>query len=152
MTNAAASLFTITPTSRASSVAQSCRLFATTWTQPGSPVHGDSPGENTGVDCHALLHGIFPTQGSNPCLLCLLHWQADSLPLEPPEKCKNNYTGSKYTSCVFGQNFYDINFTQSPLGALVIFHHCDEFVLIYLHSYLVSYVSKQNTVSKWLTC
>ena len=112
----------------------------------------DSPGKNTGVDCHALLHGIFPTQGSNPCLLCLLHWQADSLPLEPPEKCKNNYTGSKYTSCVFGQNFYDINFTQSPLGALVIFHHCDEFVLIYLHSYLVSYVSKQNTVSKWLTC
>ena len=24
---------------------------------------------------------IFPTQGSNPCLLCLLPWQADSLPL-----------------------------------------------------------------------
>ena len=27
----------------------------------------DSPGENTGVVCHA--QGIFPTQGSNPCLL-----------------------------------------------------------------------------------
>ena len=25
-----------------------------------------------------------PTQGSNPCLLSLLHWQADSLPLKPP--------------------------------------------------------------------
>ena len=25
--------------------------------------------------------GIIPTQGSNPCLLCLLHWQVDSLPL-----------------------------------------------------------------------
>ena len=25
--------------------------------------------------------GIFPTQGSNPRLLCFLHWQADSLPL-----------------------------------------------------------------------
>ena len=36
---------------------------------PGSPVHGDSPGENTGVGCHALLQGIFPTQGSNPGLL-----------------------------------------------------------------------------------
>ena len=24
---------------------------------------------------------IFPTQGSNACLLCLLHWQIDSLPL-----------------------------------------------------------------------
>ena len=32
----------------------------------------DSPGKNTGVDCHALLQGIFLTQGSNPSLLCLL--------------------------------------------------------------------------------
>ena len=32
-----------------------------------------SPGKNTGVDCHALLQGIFPTQGSNPRILCLLH-------------------------------------------------------------------------------
>ena len=24
---------------------------------------------------HFLLQGIFPTQGSNPQLLCLLHWQ-----------------------------------------------------------------------------
>ena len=31
---------------------------------PGSSVHGDSPGENTGVGRHALLQGIFPTQGS----------------------------------------------------------------------------------------
>ena len=29
----------------------------------------DSPGKNTEVDCHALLQGIFPTQGSNPGLL-----------------------------------------------------------------------------------
>jgi len=28
----------------------------------------DSPGKNTGVRCHALLQGIFPTQGSNPRL------------------------------------------------------------------------------------
>ena len=31
-------------------------------------VHGDSPGKNTEVGCHALLQGIFPTQGSNPGL------------------------------------------------------------------------------------
>ena len=31
---------------------------------PGSSVHEDSPGKNTGVGCHALLQGIFPTQGS----------------------------------------------------------------------------------------
>ena len=39
---------------------------------PGSSVLGDSPGKNTGVGCHALLQGIFPTQGSNPGLL---HWR-----------------------------------------------------------------------------
>ena len=38
----------------------------------------DSPGKNAGVGCHPLLQGIFPTRGSN---LRLLHWQADSLPL-----------------------------------------------------------------------
>ena len=32
---------------------------------------------NTGVGCHFLLQGIFPTQGQNPCLLHLLHCQAD---------------------------------------------------------------------------
>ena len=36
---------------------------------PGSSVHGDSPGKNTGMGCHAVLQGIFPTQGSNPGLL-----------------------------------------------------------------------------------
>ena len=33
----------------------------------------DSPGKNTRVGCHFLLQGIFPTQGLNPHLLCLLH-------------------------------------------------------------------------------
>ena len=36
----------------------------------------DSPGKSTRVGCHALLQGIFPTQGLNQSLLCLLHWQA----------------------------------------------------------------------------
>ena len=31
----------------------------------GSSVHGDLPGKNTGVGCHALLQGIFPMHGSN---------------------------------------------------------------------------------------
>ena len=39
---------------------------------PGSSVHGDSPGKSTKVGCHALLQGIFPTQGSNPGLPHLL--------------------------------------------------------------------------------
>ena len=52
----------------------------------GSSVHGDSPGKNTGMGCPALLQGIFPTQGLNPHILPLLHWQAGSLPWAPPEK------------------------------------------------------------------
>ena len=51
---------------------------------PGSSVHGDSPGNNTGVGGCALLQGIFPTQGSNLHLWHLLHRQAGSLPLAPP--------------------------------------------------------------------
>ena len=46
----------------------------------------DSPGKSTGVSCYSLLLEIFPTQGSNPHLLCLLHWQTGSLPLVLPGK------------------------------------------------------------------
>ena len=53
---------------------------------PGSSVHGDSPGENTGVGCHALLQEILLIHGSNLRLLCLLLWQAVPLPLAPPGK------------------------------------------------------------------
>ena len=45
------------------------------WESIGLLCPWDSPGKNTGVGCHALLQGIFPTQGSNPHLLCLLLWQ-----------------------------------------------------------------------------
>ena len=41
----------------------------------------DSPGKNIRVGCHALLQGIFPTQGWNWCLLHLLRWQVGFLPL-----------------------------------------------------------------------
>ena len=54
----------------------------------------DSPGKNTGVGCHALLQGIFPTQGSNPYLLYLLHCRRVLYPL--------GHLGSPYTyKCVF---------------------------------------------------
>ena len=36
--------------------------------------------------CHALLQEIFPTQGLDLPLLCLLHWQVGSLLLVPPGK------------------------------------------------------------------
>ena len=51
-------------------VAQSCPTLCDPMNcrPPDCSVHGDSPGKNTGVGHHALLQGIFPTQGSNPGL------------------------------------------------------------------------------------
>ena len=51
-------------------VTQSCLTLSSTMycSTPGSSIHGDSPGKSAGVDCHALLQGIFSTQGSNPDL------------------------------------------------------------------------------------
>ena len=49
----------------------------------------NSPGQNTGVGSHSLLQEIFPTQGSNSSLLCLLHWQEGSLQAAPPGKPKS---------------------------------------------------------------
>ena len=44
----------------------------------------DTQGKNTGVGCHFLLQGIFPTQALDLHLFCLLYQQAGSLPLPPP--------------------------------------------------------------------
>ena len=43
------------------------QFFVSPWTvaRQAPLVHGDSPGKNTGVGCHALLQGIFQTQGLN---------------------------------------------------------------------------------------
>ena len=56
------------------------------------PWSQNSPGKNTGVGCHALLQGIFPTQGLNPGPPAL---QVDSLLSEPPGKPKNIGVGSR---------------------------------------------------------
>ena len=49
----------------------------------------DSSGKNTGVGCHFLLQGIFPSQGSNSHLL---PWQTDSLPLSHWEDLRKSYS------------------------------------------------------------
>ena len=83
----------IYPSDQIRSVAQLCLTLCDPMdcSPPGSSVHGDSPGKNTGVPCHALLQGIFPTQGSNPGLL---HCRRILFPFEPPGKPKNTTVGS----------------------------------------------------------
>ena len=72
---------------------QSCLTlcYPVDYSPSGSSVHGILQARILGwvaisfsisrVGFHFLLQGIFPTGGLNPSLLCLLHWQADSLSL-----------------------------------------------------------------------
>ena len=55
-------------------VGQSCQIFVTPWTVSSVSMDkflcpSNSPGKNTGEDCHSLLQGMVPTQGSSPGLL-----------------------------------------------------------------------------------
>ena len=62
---------------------------------PGSSVREIFQARNTGVGCHFLLQGIFPTQGFNPHPL---HGQADSLPL--------SHVGSLQRKCLICTHTY----------------------------------------------
>ena len=85
-------------------------LFPTLWiVAHQSLCPWNFPGKNTGVDCHFLLKGIFLTQGLNPRLLHLLHWQADSLPL-------SHWLFSNI------KNHLNYVFTCIPFYGWVIFH------------------------------
>ena len=61
---------------------------------PGSSFHGNSPGKNSGVGWHALLQGIFPTQGSNPSLphfrWILYHLSHQGSPINTPNDTSNH--------------------------------------------------------------
>ena len=61
------------------------RLFVSLWTVTCQPP--GILGKNTGVGCHALLQGIFPTQGSNAHLLYLLPCRWILYPLSHQGSC-----------------------------------------------------------------
>ena len=87
--------------------------------QPTRPLcPWDSPGKNTRVGCIALLQGIFPTQGSNPCPLHPLLWETCSLPLclqESPYICIHIHKW-----CFFGRLI-----AKGPLTMISYFSGCD---------------------------
>ena len=61
------------------------QLFATLWTiGHQAPLSMGFSRQGYWSGCHALLQGIFPTQGWDP-RLCLLYWQVGSLTLAPPD-------------------------------------------------------------------
>ena len=65
---------------------------------PGSSVHGNFPGKNTGVGCHFLLQGILPTLGVEPMSLVIPALAGGIFKTTPPGKplyhCTFQITGS----------------------------------------------------------
>ena len=74
--------------------------------QPGSSVHSDSPGKNTGIGSRSLLQGIFPNKGLNPglphCRQILYHLSQQQSLRDPqtaePLHCRVSPTGVKVLS------------------------------------------------------
>ena len=95
---------------------------------PVSSIHGDFPGKNTGVGCHALLQVIFLTQGLDPGLFCPLNWQVGSS-LAPPRKShfshKYSHNVISHFTCFFIFNvtfhllYQMLKYSPLPLAGLV---------------------------------
>ena len=67
------------PRMRAKSL-QSCPILCNPWTVARqAPLSVGFSRRERWSGCHGLLQGLFPAQGSSLCL-CLLRWQAGSLP------------------------------------------------------------------------
>ena len=84
-------------------VTQACLTLWDPWTTTfQTPLSKSFPRKNAGIVCPCLLQGVFPTQGSN---LCLLHWQVNSLPLSPLRW----YVNSSNSRHVFRQNLNSLD-------------------------------------------
>ena len=92
------------------------------YSQRGSSVHGHSPGKNTGVGCHALFQGIFPTQGLNPdlphCSRFFIIWATR-------EAHANKDSGIKNREVVYNFSPW---YPPSGLGGLSLWHFWDSSV------------------------
>ena len=106
-------------------VAQSCLTLCDHMdcSSPGSSVHGDSPGKNTGVACSALHQGIFPTQGLNPGLLhcrqILYHLSHQGSPTFSLHLSKN-YLGAIFSCSITNLN-HSLDLFVLPVFAWDIF-------------------------------
>ena len=119
------------------------RLFVTLWSVARrAPLSlWDFPGKNTGVGCHFFFQGIFPTQGSNPGLLCLLHGRQDSWPLEALVRL------SPSVKSLPGPHGFP---PRSSVSAFVIIHLCECFFYCLLASVDIR-LQKGRGMVVWLT-
>ena len=92
-------------------VGQSCLTLCNPmdYSLPGSSAHGDSAGKNTGVGCHSLFQGIFPTQGLNQglpyCRWVLYHLSHEWSILYQYTKNPLLYTCSHQHSILYNSDF-----------------------------------------------
>ena len=100
----------------------------------------DSPGKNTGVGCHALLQGIFPTrnQAHVSCVSCVGSWVPSPVPLgKPSVYCTS--PKSLETSCFFSFPFSCVIQPLWPLPYFIItVSHClCLFTQLLIHSFII---------------
>ena len=113
------------------------QLFATpqTCSPSGSSVHGDSLGKNTGVGCQAFLQGVFPTQGSNPCL---------------PHCRQNCLSPREAQECWSGQSLALGVCNSSHLRAAnIIMNNQKDVFLCYLRCLFYPWITKFPWTWKW---
>ena len=81
-----------------------------------APLSTDFPDKSTGVGCHFLLQGIFPTQGSNPdlphCRQMLYHLSHQGSPARKYPNIQHKNTWSEILACIGIREF------QGPFNSL----------------------------------
>ena len=130
-------------------VTQSCPTLCSpiNCSLPDSFVHGYSPGNKTGVGCHALLQGIFPTQGLNPglpqCRQILYHLSHQGSPIKG-RITVNLVNFPIITQLVFGRDpveslpnselFFYLLLSPDPCASTHLLLFISELSPVYYHS------------------
>ena len=92
----------------------------------GSSVHVDSPSKNTGVGCHALLQGIFPTQGLN---LGLLHCRQILYQLSYPGSPEYPWSNGNWVGLIierWGEYWASLKYAGNAKSVKLKSQHCGE--------------------------
>ena len=110
------------------------RLFVTLWTVARqAPLSMGFSSKNTMVSCHFLLQSLFSTQGSNPHLLRLLHWQVDSSPLAPPGKPQGHHSTCKINSVQLLSCIWLFATSDCGTPSFPVCHQLPELTQTYVH-------------------
>ena len=116
----------------------------------------DFLGKNTRVGCQFLLQGIILTQGSNSCLLRLLHWEAGSLPAEPPGPPYTVVFAGKGTSCMQMGGRFKMEGHMNTCGWFMLMYGRNQHNIVKQIScnqvFFKLYIWKRKWLSKLVKC